>query len=290
MKKKSSKKNEVGEGFSSIDLVCQCLIDQNKFRSFEAALRPAITKNSLVLDVGTGSGILAMLAARLGARAVTAIEFDPYIADVAKQNIQQNNLDKIIKVVTADARDIKFSHKTKFDIIIMEMLATGLVDEMQVQAINNLYNQGIITPKTIIIPFAQENYISLAQTNFSIYKFNMKMVRHLWSHDNNKNLLNPVTDKILLNKIYFSQKNNEIFSKQFTFKISQEAKINSLCLTSRIIVEKKENNILESTHSLNPIVLIPLPERRVKIGDIISININYRLGGGFNNFNVKFIN
>jgi len=283
------KQEELGEGFSSIDLVSQCLIDEEKFNAFETVLKNVVNENSSVVDLGTGSGILAMLAGRLGAKEVTAVEFDPYIADVARKNIKQNNLDPKVKVITGDARNIKFPQIKKFDIVIMEMLATGLVDEMQVQATNNLLDQKLIDQNTVVVPFAQENYIALAETNFSIYGFDMKMVRHLWSHDNGEDLFNLASDKVLLNKINFSQKNEELFKKELTFKIKRGIKVNSLCLTSKVLVDRAEKITLAETHSLNPIVLIPLPERVVRNNDEIKIYIEYQLSGGFKNFKADFI-
>lgn len=51
-----------------------------------------------VLDVGTGSGILAILAARLGASSVIGLDIDPLALDVAKQNIERNAVQGQISV------------------------------------------------------------------------------------------------------------------------------------------------------------------------------------------------
>jgi type I protein arginine methyltransferase len=48
--------------------------DKVRFNTFSAAMRSAITPNSVVLDIGTGTGIWAFLACSLGARHVYAIE------------------------------------------------------------------------------------------------------------------------------------------------------------------------------------------------------------------------
>jgi ribosomal protein L11 methyltransferase len=51
---------------------------------------------SAVLDVGTGSGILAIAAARLGARRVLAIDVDPGAVAAAADNVSRNGLDDIV--------------------------------------------------------------------------------------------------------------------------------------------------------------------------------------------------
>ena len=55
-----------------------------------------------VLDVGTGSGILAIAAAKLGAQNVLAIDIDPDAVKVAKENVELNHVTKQVRVVVGD--------------------------------------------------------------------------------------------------------------------------------------------------------------------------------------------
>ena len=77
--------------------------DTRRNAVYDQAIRAAITPESVVLEVGTGSGILAMMAARAGAKHVYTIEIVPAIAAAARQNIEQNGLSDRITVITADA-------------------------------------------------------------------------------------------------------------------------------------------------------------------------------------------
>lgn len=56
-----------------------------------------------VLDVGTGSGILAIAAARLGADAVIAVDVDDVAVDGARENIERNGVDDRIRVYHGSA-------------------------------------------------------------------------------------------------------------------------------------------------------------------------------------------
>jgi len=278
------------EAFSSIDLVCQCLIDPDKATAFEEVFKSVIKSDYRVLDLGTGSGILALLAARAGAKEVTAVEFDPFIADVARNNIKHNGYADKIKVISADARTVAFSVGEKFDVIAMEMLSTGLVDEFQIQAINNLCEQGLITSETILVPSSEENYFTLAEFDFSNYGFEIKMVRHLWSHDHNDDSVKYVSDKKILNFIDFSKRIDENFSAELSFVVTKDSKLNSVCLSTKTFINKDKSVFLESTHSLNPLVVIPLPDREVHIGDDVRIGVSYKFGGGYQNFKVNYLN
>ena len=55
-----------------------------------------------VMDVGTGSGILAIAAARLGARNILAIDIDPDAVKVAIENVALNGVEDYVRVVVGD--------------------------------------------------------------------------------------------------------------------------------------------------------------------------------------------
>lgn len=56
--------------FSSLDQVGQCLMDRERSAAFDRAIRSIVKPHHTVLDAGTGSGLLALFAARAGARRV----------------------------------------------------------------------------------------------------------------------------------------------------------------------------------------------------------------------------
>lgn len=65
----------------------------------ERRVRPGVS----AIDFGTGSGILALCAARLGAARVTAIEADHESSEIARENMRRNGVDSIIRVLFADS-------------------------------------------------------------------------------------------------------------------------------------------------------------------------------------------
>ncbi len=278
------------EAFSSVDLVHQCLIDTDKAEAFRTALQNVVQKNSNILECGTGSGILSLIASCAGAKSITAIEFDPYIADIARENILRNGKDNIITVLREDARNFTFPIGTKFDIVVMEMINTGLVEEMQIQAMNNLHSQNLISPETIVIPALQETYVTLAQTDFTVHGFTMKMVKQMWREIKPDFVLLQLSEKKLLNRIDFSLQTHELFTTQMQFGIMQTGEINSIILSGWTIVNKEGTIVLGSTFSLNPDIIIPLPsDRKVEKGEIVNLAIEYIFGGGFQNFKVNFV-
>ena len=75
------------------------------------------------LDIGTGSGILAIGAAKLGFRHVTAVDIDPMAIDAAKRNVEENSLLN----VSVKEGDIT-SAEGAFDLIAANLLSGILID------------------------------------------------------------------------------------------------------------------------------------------------------------------
>src|SRR5690606_34605676 len=77
---------------------------QQALQMLEEVVAPGCRR---VLDVGTGSGILAVAAAHLGAQAVLALDIDPVAVAVARENIAFNELDNRINVAEADVASVE---------------------------------------------------------------------------------------------------------------------------------------------------------------------------------------
>lgn len=78
-----------------------------------------------VLDVGSGSGILAIASLKLGARHATAIDNDEWCYDNAIENSKLNNVNKSIKVLQGEITDIK---ESGFDLILANIQKNILLE------------------------------------------------------------------------------------------------------------------------------------------------------------------
>jgi len=76
-----------------------------------------------VLDVGTGTGILAICASKLGARAVTGIDIDPKAVEIASKNIVINGVEDRVEIIN---RDITLC-KGSFDLIVANLISGVLI-------------------------------------------------------------------------------------------------------------------------------------------------------------------
>ncbi len=80
-----------------------------------------------VLDVGCGSGILSIIASKLGAKKVEAIDIDEVAVRVAKENIEINGETPKIKTFKAVLSDLQ-AEDQKFDIIVANIIANVIID------------------------------------------------------------------------------------------------------------------------------------------------------------------
>lgn len=114
------------------------------------ALESCLSRGALVVDFGTGSGILAIAAARLGAKLVIAFDSDPLAVTAARANVQQNDLEETIEVHQADSLDFI---NAPVDIITANLIADAVAGNARPMASllregGILIASGIITEKS----------------------------------------------------------------------------------------------------------------------------------------------
>jgi ribosomal protein L11 methyltransferase len=102
------------------------------------------------LDVGTGSGILAIALAKLRARKVLAVDNDPIAVRVARSNVRRNRVAKIVAVRDAGLRE----PSTRFHIVVANLTAETLL-ELARQLQRNVATDGILILSGILRPKAR---------------------------------------------------------------------------------------------------------------------------------------
>lgn len=105
-----------------------------------AALAARPPRGLEVLDLGTGSGILAIAAARLGARRVTAVDLDPIATAAAEANVALNEVADRVRVATGDLAVAP----GPFDLVLANILAGPLV-QMAGDLSARLGREGLVT-------------------------------------------------------------------------------------------------------------------------------------------------
>lgn len=127
-------------------------------------------KNKTVLDFGTGTGILAILAERLGARAVSAIDADNWSIENAKENNAANGCSKISVEQSAKIPE------QKFDIILANINRNVILEYLPLLK-NTLNEKGYLLLSGFIT--SDENDIVTICQKQNLY-FVKKIERNNW--------------------------------------------------------------------------------------------------------------
>ena len=129
-------------------------------------MQKILTGNERVLDVGTGSGILAICASKLGAKSVAAYDIDPVAVRVARDNIETDGATNI----TCDTSDLLASVDTtngKYDVVLANIVA-DIIIRMLPDIDPYLADDGKIIMSGIISPRADEVRASIAENGLRI--------------------------------------------------------------------------------------------------------------------------
>ena len=102
--------------------------DVGRVQTWRRAIETRVTASTRVLEIGTAAGLLAMLAARAGARGVIALERDPVLADLARIVIDRNGLSDRIDVVAESSRAFELTAgAAPPDLVICDLVSADLV-------------------------------------------------------------------------------------------------------------------------------------------------------------------
>ena len=166
--------------WSNTDYPYLCLIDQKRTTAFKSAIQSTVMPGDIVVEVGAGTGILSLFAAGAGAAHVYAIEVDPILADSLRKTVQANDMGRIIEVIEANALGVDLPENV--DVVIGELIETGLMDEMQIEVMNGLHSQGVIGAKTKVIPQAYETCLQLLDVENKFFGYKIAAPIHNWPY------------------------------------------------------------------------------------------------------------
>ena len=130
-----NKKDYYFNSYSSYYIHEQMLKDKIRTGTYRDAIlkNPEVFKDKIVLDIGSGTGILSIFAAKAGAKHVYGIEFAD-IADYANEIIKKNKLSDRITIIKSKVEDVKLP-VDKVDIIISEWMGYFLLYESMLDTV-----------------------------------------------------------------------------------------------------------------------------------------------------------
>lgn len=134
------------------------LNDAPRNAAFEAAIRRAVAKRggqAQVLDIGAGSGLLAMMAARAGAERVVSCEIVPVVAETARAIVAANGYADRVSIVAAGSNELQVGRDLpdRADILVAEILSSDVLAEGVLASFEDAIAR-LAKPDAMIIPQA----------------------------------------------------------------------------------------------------------------------------------------
>lgn len=141
--------------FEFLSVHREMIQDKVRTSAYKKSIFNTIKKGDVVLDVGTGTGLLAFFCAQAGASKVYAIEKTDIIK-VAQENAKNNGFDNII-FINEDSRNVTLPEKV--DVIVSEVIGHFVLEENMLDSIVDakerfLKKNGVLIPESVDLYFA----------------------------------------------------------------------------------------------------------------------------------------
>jgi precorrin-6B methylase 2 len=143
----------------------EMLNDRERNDAFEAAISRVVQPGDLVLDIGTGAGLLALLSARYGAEGVVSCEGVGQVADAAERIAARNGFADRISIVRKWSTDVAVGAELprQADVLVTEVIDCGLVGEGVVDTIRHA-REHLLAPDATIVPACATLYAQLVES------------------------------------------------------------------------------------------------------------------------------
>lgn len=118
---------QISRGYGAPRIHVVMLRDEPRTAGYLAAIRELVGPDDVVLDIGTGTGVLAVAAAEAGARQVYAIEANPETARYARALIDGSPCRDRIELINGWSTEVQLPERC--DLLVSEMIGDDPLDE-----------------------------------------------------------------------------------------------------------------------------------------------------------------
>ncbi len=229
----------------------EMVADRSRTSSIFRALQRVLAPDTVFCELGCGSGIFSLFAARL-ARKVYAVEIDPDTARIAAANFATSPFADRIVLIEGDAREVELPEKA--DLIFCEMMSIWAIEEAQVPVFNSTFAR-LLKPGGLFLPQVIVNVVEVGFYNFRFEDVEVRAATPLFA---GISLPAVLTESRVASRLEFSAPVSPDLSCEVELPALAEGWANCARLTS--IVQMGPEVVFSGSDSLMPPTVVPLEE------------------------------
>lgn len=265
-------------GLETVDAI-HCVLDKNRTFAFLEAIERSVRPGDVVVEAGLGTGIMAIMAASLGAD-VYGIEINKNTLELSRRLSRIFIKDKLfkegsLKLVKGDATT--WIAPKQMDLMICENIYSGMFYEMQIQIINHL--RPFLRPCGQVIPYGMYSYVILAQTENPVQKKHGELFSPSLAEGRIYRWI-ELSRPVLYDTINFNQHNDLNCSIDLNIPVMRSGLVNSLLIYSPVRVAS--NIVLDREDMIfmgEDIFIVIDPPLHLKRGSNVRLRMKYNRGG-----------
>jgi len=264
----------VKQSWSMTEEAFNCLIDRNRTEAFRKAIMSAVSKGDVVVDAGTGTGILAMFAAAAGAGKVYAVEVVRRNTEPLAAIFRMNGFGDTIHIIKGDARTVTLPQRA--NVIICEMISTGLIEELQVPVMNRLLTQA--APDVKVVLQSIECHLELVQAVDTFYGYKMPLIQYEYPREESVHA-KPLSAAVAYARADFTRPIGTC-TAQYSGRVPivEQGTVNGIRISN--LTRFHDGSILRGTAAYcYPLVLPVAPIEAVR-GALLEVNLGYEMCQG----------
>lgn len=211
---------------------CNMLTDKHRMDAYTKTLRETVGKDSVVLDLGSGTGFFSIFASRLGAKKVYAVETNSLV-HLSKQFAQTHDCAGKIEFIDKFSDEIELEEKA--DILICDLHGVLPFYQSSISTIIDA-RERLLKPNAIMIPNSEKTFFAVCEVeefykeNISRYlvdfeEINMSSAKRLLTDrltNLNDKKFNLLSEKDVFATVDYTTIEETDFSREMNFEISKK--------------------------------------------------------------------
>lgn len=264
-----TEKIDTSVGFTPYE-ISLCLYDVPRTRMWKEAIEDVVEPGDVVVDAGSGTGILSVFAAKAGAEKVYAVEIHPRFVTLIDHIAERNNFGDVITTIDADASKVDIPEEV--DVIVAELLCTGQFFEPEVQVVNHL--RQFLRDDGRVIPSRVRSYIRLVDGQESLYGVLVDTDSRSIVLDDDE----PVSTKVCYDRLDFSEQNPSIVDTTVSVKARKSRRADAVMIEGEAdLTERIETYPTKFLY--NPEICFLDEPVQLECDEEYAVDITYPYGG-----------